>query len=93
MNKIRVVVVLLVTTLAVTLAGEAARGVPPAGKGKVPAQGQAGLQKAGQAAANGGQGLQQAAGVVPIQGQAGLQKAGQGAANGKGASKKGGGSK
>ena len=83
MHRFRIAAVMLVAAIAVTLAGESALGVPPQGKGKVPAQGQAGLAKAAAGAANGGQGLQQAQGKVPAQGQAGLAKA-AGAGNGKG---------
>lgn len=92
MHKFRALMVMSAAAFAVTILGQSAVGLPPqAAKGQakaqVPAQGQAGLLKAGQGSANGTQGLQKAGGLVPAQVQPGLAKASQGAANGQGAAK------
>ena len=96
MRKFRAFLVMLFATLAVTIAGQTAVGLPPqAAKGQmkaqaqVPPQGQAGLLKAAQGPMNGSQGLTRAGGLVPTQGQSGLAKAAQGSSNGQGATKSG----
>ena len=91
MRKIRIVLAVGAVAVAVMLASDPASGKPPQtskgltkAQGKAAPQGQAGLTKAGQGSANGGQGLDKAGSVVPPQGQAGLTKAKQGPANGQG---------